>query len=378
MAPFRARHANTRHGPVPAKHRCRASRAKPCPTPQPRPGGSTGGRRATSRSPAGAARRCGLAWGGRCDALAGRLTTGGSEQPLRRAASKTTTFEFGGGQTEAVAPFRARHANTRHGPVPAKHRRRASRAKPCPTPQPRPGGSTGGRRATRQHQDRLPGERGPRRSAAPPTRRRQTLLHQDGAVGSGRAGCARRGGRRGDCTEPRRVLACLALNGATAAAWPLRGLARDKLPSPAKGLHLPQNRPAPLDTPPPRSSAGRRTIPKSQQRAGTSPRPTSRRKPPRFAGKRCDAPTTGAARCDPVHAPRSALHPATPPLAGGGLSGVATWHADCVPFSEFLTKRSASWCPRATCRPASAGAPPRVRCPAPQSFARHPAGPPER
>ena len=97
----------------------------------------------------------------------GQRKTGlGSELTLRRAALKTTTFELGGGQAEAVAPFRARHANTRHTPVPATHRRRASRAKPCPTPQPRPGGSTGGRRAARQRRDRLPGQRRPRRATA--------------------------------------------------------------------------------------------------------------------------------------------------------------------------------------------------------------------
>ena len=159
-----------------------------------------------------------------------------------------------------MAPFRAWHANTRHGPVPAKLRRRASRAKPCPTPQPRPGGSTGGPRATRQHQDhRLPGEREPRRSAVMPPRRRQTQPHQAGAVGSGRAGCARRGGNRGDRAQPRRVLACPALNGATAAAWPLRGLACDKRwgsPSPIR---------QPL-----RLNARFQAVPQSQLRAANS------------------------------------------------------------------------------------------------------------
>ena len=115
-------------------------------------------------------------------------------------------------------------------------------------------------RATRQYQDhRLPGEREPRRSAVMPPRRRQTQPHQAGAVGSGRAGCARRGGNRGDRAQPRRVLACPALNGATAAAWPLRGLACDKRwgsPSPIRQLL--------------RSNAHFRTIPQRQLRAASS------------------------------------------------------------------------------------------------------------
>ena len=115
----------------------------------------------------------------------------------------------------------------------------------------------------------LPGERGPRRAAATRLGGDKTLCHQAGTVGSGRAGCARRGGHRGDCAEPRRVFACPALNDVTAAAWPLRSPACDKLQGPEKGVHLPQNRPAPLDTPPRRSSARFRTIPQRQLRAAS-------------------------------------------------------------------------------------------------------------
>ena len=185
----------------------------------------------------------------------------GSELTLRRAASKTTAFELGGGQAAAVAPFRARHANTRHSPVPAKYRRRASRAKPCPTPQPRPGGSTGGRRATRQCQAAPTGRaRATPGSRAPIFGGDQTLPHQAGAVGSGRAGCARRGGHRGGCAVPRRVFACPALNGATAAAWPLRSLAGDKLWRSTSPTGQPL-----------RSKARFRTVPQSQLRAVSRP-----------------------------------------------------------------------------------------------------------
>ena len=118
------------------------------------------------------ARRCAGAGRPESHRVGGSL---GSLLPLRRSAQKTTAFEWGGGQAEAVAPFRARHARTRHGPVPAQHRRRASRAKPCPTPQPRPGDSTGGWRATRQRQGlpagrarATPGSRDPVSAASKP------------------------------------------------------------------------------------------------------------------------------------------------------------------------------------------------------------------
>ena len=122
----------------------------------------------------------------------GPSSAGGSDLPLRQSAQKTTAFKCGGGQAEAAGPFRARHANTRHGPVPAKHRRRASRAKPCPTPQPRPGGNTGGRRATRQRRvlpagraRATPGRRDPASAASKPCPTRPGLW--------GRAGRGARG-----------------------------------------------------------------------------------------------------------------------------------------------------------------------------------------
>ena len=121
-----------------------------------------------------------------------------------------------------------------------------------------------------------PGERGPLLGGD------KTLSHQAGAGGSGRAGCARRGGHRGNCAVPRRVFACPALNGATAAAWPLRGLARDKLwrsPSPTS---------QPL-----RSNALFRAVPQSQRRAAsgrsrsiTRSDPTRPGHPPDPSGRR--------------------------------------------------------------------------------------------
>ena len=112
------------------------------------------------------------------------------------------------------------------------------------------------------------GEREPRRAAAIPSRRRQPLPHQVGAVGSGRAGCARRGGHLGEGADPRRVLARPALNGATAAAWPLRSPARDKL----RGSPSPTGQPL-------RSKARCRTVPQSQQRAASRQKFLTRSRP---------------------------------------------------------------------------------------------------
>ena len=199
-----------------------------------------------------------------------RVVDFGSELTLRRAASKTTAFELGGGQAEAVAPFRARprtHATGRCPRSTGAAPRVPSPARP-PSPALAAAPVVGG-----QQEDVRVWPAG--RARATPGRRDpllggdKTLCHQAGAVGSGRAGCARRGGNRGDCAEPRRVFACPALNGATAAAWPLRGPACDRLQRRTEGVHLPQNRPAPLDTPPRRPSARCRTIPQSQQRADT-------------------------------------------------------------------------------------------------------------
>ena len=109
----------------------------------------------------------------------------------------------------------------------------------------------------------------------------KTLCHQAGAVESGRAGCARRGGHRGDCAVPRRVFACPALNGATAAAWPLRGLACDKVwrsPSPT-GQPL-------------RSNARFRTIPQRQLQAViTLPPPPAAMPQCRSGNRSVESPT---------------------------------------------------------------------------------------
>ena len=57
--------------------------------------------------------------------------------------------------------------------------------------------------------------------------RRQSLVLPGRGCGVGQGRYARRGGNRVDTAEPRRVLACRALNGPTASAWPPRCLDRE-------------------------------------------------------------------------------------------------------------------------------------------------------
>ena len=191
--------------------------------------------------------------------------------PLRRSALETHRLRMswrpgrGHGAVQGLAREHTAPTGAREAPAP----RLACQALPDPTaPTWRQHRWTAGNKTTSRFACRA--SAGHAGSPRPCLGGDKTLCHQAGAVGSGRAGCARRGGNRGDCAEPRRVFACPALNGATATAWPLRGPACDKLQGPTKAVHLPQNRPAPLDTPPRRWSARCRTIPQRQLRADSS------------------------------------------------------------------------------------------------------------
>ena len=105
-------------------------------------------------------------------------------------------FECRGGQAEAVGPFRAWHANTRHGPFDREGRAPRLACQPWPAPRPRPGSSAGGPRATRQRRShRLPGERVPRRKDVIPA----LAASKPCPAGSGlwgRAGLAREARRK--------------------------------------------------------------------------------------------------------------------------------------------------------------------------------------
>jgi hypothetical protein len=151
---------------------------------------------------------------------------------LALAGCSRTACDQCHGKAEAAGPFRTWHANTRRRSPQAMDRRRASRAKPCPAPRPRPCATCCGlprvaamccvplRAAVACPRPPCLSARGRHCPARPCSPR--TVDREVGVVGLGRAWRARRGGHLTPGTVVRRVFARQVLNIPAASASPPR------------------------------------------------------------------------------------------------------------------------------------------------------------